>query len=74
MPANDNGRPRVASRNGGKSESTSTANVVSLLPRCAGSSPFDQLTVDLIMRQHERGELDSRLMRVLAEFAVGLWP
>jgi hypothetical protein len=35
------------------------------------ANPFDQLTVELIMCQYERGELDPRLLRTLAEIAVG---
>jgi hypothetical protein len=55
---------RVASRNGGNDYNKVTTT----------ERPFDRLNVELIMQQFERGELNPRLLRFLAETAVGLLP
>ena len=39
-------------------------------PRCYSVNEFDHLTVELIMARHAAGELDSRLLRALAELAM----
>ena len=63
----------MAPREAGKHyDSSNSANVVKFPAKGNNASPFDQLAVELIMRQHELGELDPRLLRALAEFAVRL--
>ena len=74
MPPNDN-RPREWLPKGGKCDNSNSArNVVPLFPERNISSPWDSLTVELIMAKHRAGELDPRLLRALAELAMGLHP
>jgi hypothetical protein len=73
MPPNDN-RHRGGTLGGGKDydSSNNAANVVKFPVDRQAVSPFDRLAVELIVRQGARGELDPRLLRFLAEHAVGL--
>jgi hypothetical protein len=71
MPPNDNRRPGVVSRSAGDYDSSNSANVIPLFPKLKTASPFDQLTVKLVMAKHRAGTLDPGVVEALL-LGVGL--
>jgi hypothetical protein len=60
---------------------TERHNVIALRPKLGGGiqparqpSPFDKLTVTLILEQHRRGELEEGVLLALLQAATGLRP
>jgi hypothetical protein len=71
MPPNDNHRPGVASRNGGKYDVSSSDNLIAFLSQLNSGSPFDTLTSTLVLDQYRRGVLPEGVIAALLA-SVGL--